>query len=320
MLPIEFITIGVLLIFSFTLCIYTIYFIKKKGKYLRYNNKQPPTLKYLKIRLRVASVFNDKFDEIKVLAKCLKQPTVVFDYTKSSLNQKDAPNEMELTPMNKNISIEVSENSELLQQHLRQKVTSLYETIFLNAEDGSLVHKATRFEIKSRCILHPHDIFGSQISKTIEDVYQEIIDDKEKSATPPFCSRIFQRIQKYFSQATTILADKLQIKRRNLPWLIFLIIGVIIFIGLAFNVIPTLELSIYCFLMVFTALRVLVIKRKYFYSQFAWWSLIYSCWSTTKGTLYVYIYDFFRTFKLQHYIYKYAIASLNLMDMTKNIT
>ena len=267
MLPIEFVAIGVLVIFSLTLFIYTIYFIKKKGKYLKYDNNKPPTLRYLKIRLRVARVFNDKFDEIKVLAKCLKQPTVLFDNKKLSLNQKDARNEIELTPMNKNESIEVSENSELLEQHLRQKVTSLYETIFLNAENGDLVHKVTRFEIKSRCILHPHDIFGSQISKTIEDVYQEIVDEREKGANPSCYSRIFQRIRKYFSQVTTILADKLQFKKRNLPWLIFLIILMIIFIGLAFKVKPILEFSILCFLMFITVPTVLVIKRKYFYSQ-----------------------------------------------------
>ena len=117
----------------------------------------------------------EKFDEIKILAKRSVQPPVASNKMTSTTNKTHARCDIPLKAKNEN-EIELAgeelmggtDNVDEIQRRLKEKVSELYQAIVDNADDTGTMHKASRFEIKSRCILHPHDIFGCQISKTIE--------------------------------------------------------------------------------------------------------------------------------------------------------
>ena len=298
MIPIEFVTIGVLSLFSLVLLIYTMYFVKEKGKYLRYDDKKPPSIKYLRSRIKVASLFEGKFNEIIVVAKHFLQARDHLDNKIKVTKSSAVEIQTELKPMNEN-DIELAgydltegnQNVDELEKCLKQKIVCLYEAIVQKADDKGFMHKLSRFEIKSRCILHPHDIFGSQISKTIEDIYQEIIDEKERNLQPNAIARFFKSVKSKIDYLTNMIIDKLQLQKRNLPWFVVSIIVMMSCIFLIFHTNPwkgailivslTLALSIYLWIM----------RRKSFYSQFTWLSLIYHCTSTTYSTLFWYLCD-----------------------------
>ena len=100
-----------------------------------------------------------------------------------------------------------------------------------------------------------HDIFGSQISKTIEDIYQEIIDEKERNLQPNAIAQFFKSVKSKIDYLTTMVIDKLQLQKRNLPWFVVSIIVMMACIFLIFHTNPwkgailivslTLALSIY---------------------------------------------------------------------------
>ena len=78
---------------------------------------------------------------------------------------------------------------------LMDKLSAMYETLIKECPNKIYVNAAIRFEIKRNCMQHPYDIFGSQLSKKIESIFQEILNSKDtpSSSSSWFCHRFLMK-------------------------------------------------------------------------------------------------------------------------------
>ena len=146
-----------------------------------------------------------------------------------------------------------------------------------------MVHRVMRFEIKRRCMLHPHDILGAQLCKKIESVCQDVVDGKEKrpkvSSDHQWCNKICICMVSTKDKIISFV-EKMPFESKNCcHWIIILMVLSIIapaIVSLAryFDMNIWMEVGLLIVLMAITVATVLVLKDRPFYSKYTLWSVI----------------------------------------------
>ena len=185
---IDYLNIIVLVPFVILMCIITTLLTRKRKAYTIKSLKSKPSVCYLKTRIRAHRCFNESFPSIKECAQ--KLLSLDKFYSGTSINPKTKANGAEImnhTPSQSALDgdqfFSVIEGILGMEFVLLEKLNWLYLTLVQSAGNKIEMQKAIRFEIKQRCMKHPHDIFGAQICKKINSLYQDVIDKQERGKT-----------------------------------------------------------------------------------------------------------------------------------------
>ena len=165
----------VLVPFVVFMCVCTILVTRKVKAYTLKSFKAKPNLNYLKSRITANTVLNEFFPSIKVLSrkllhsrKCYADMPGVYP---DEMNRKNCTRDRNPFEADQITSgIEEIVGSEFM---LMEKLNNLYITLVQNASNRKDMENAIRFEIRKRCMKHPHDIFGAHVCKKIDSLYHK---------------------------------------------------------------------------------------------------------------------------------------------------
>ena len=274
------------------------------------DSKRRPNKKYLRKRLVVMKLFDRLFPDILKLAKKLQTP-IGCDVRELELSEMQ-PTDIQNVPTSRGKpeidSISSHNMSQQLEDSLRIKINGLYDLLVTGDEDQLMIHKAIRFEIKTRCIKSPYDILGSRLSKTIENALQDIIDTK-KNKQDSCCSRCFvwmansclvQNLQKAVN-CTMLIIQHETIWRSIQIFIAVLGISSLILVLVYYKL--WLEMGLIGFLLLMDIFFVMVFKQLPFPSKFSFSSVVICVSKAIFLTVGLYLYDHASDLEvLNHYL------------------
>ena len=171
-----------------------------------------------------------------------------------------------------------------------------------------MIHKAIRFEIKTRCIKNPYDILGSRLSKTIENALQDVIDNKKSKQDSCF-SRCFV----WMSNSCLVQNSKkavncsMSIMRHKYVWrsiqisIAMLGISSLVLVLVYYKL--WLELGLIGFLLLMDIFFIMVFKQLPFPSKFGFSSIVTCVSKAIFLTVGLYLYDHASDLQvLNHYL------------------
>ena len=330
---IDYLNIIVLVPFAISICILLVLVTRKRKAYTLRSMKCKPNIDYVKARITAYIVLNENFPSMKTLARKLLYTEQSFEA--NSHNHDIDTNKTEETKSNRDRDShegdqvpDVIEKIVGFEYVLMEKLNSLYLILVQNSSDKKGIHNAIRFEMKQRCMRHPHDIFGAHIYKKISSLYQDVIDVQEKQTRllrfRPWYNRIYCFVS-HNSVAVLAVIRKGCIEYKNdcHKLVFFLVTSIATVSGLyvTFKLIDAriwLEGALLAFLVLMIFVGVLILKERDFYLNYTVKSLALSVSVVVFLDLGLHLYDYVTDIQVLYICLDPKIINMSFTAMTRN--
>ena len=307
MQPIDCLNIIVLIPFVILMCIFTTLVTRKRKAYTSKSLKGKPNFGYLKARIRSNSALNQHFPSIKSLT--LQLLGLERFVTRNSLDpDNDICGAENRNAISTRGSYETDSVPSVMEKIagtefvLLEKLNNLYLSLVQNASNKEDMQNAIRFEIKQRCMTHPHDIFGAAVCKKIGSLYQDVIDQQQKQTKDSSFGQWYTRIDSAcYHLSTTCFAKfkKRCLDNKNIFLKVLIVslitivtLGGVFAVSMLVNVNIWMEVGLLICLLGMTIGSVFILKQRDFYSNFTSTSIIVAVGKVVFLVVGLHLYDY----------------------------